>query len=138
MAHPVVVEQSRAIPVAVSDAFTKTLPLPLPTLFNRWYGPIPPIKAVHNQTGEWSAVGQTRDVALRRLERIFRGTRTDHVLDGTREVRRRWHHQKYFTWVEQQGKTVDQLRAQESPDFWLGEQKQVAELDRKIREARGS
>jgi hypothetical protein len=64
MAHPVVVEQSRAIPVAVSDAFTKTLPMPLPTLFDRWYGPIPPIKAVHNQTGEWSAAGQTRDVAL--------------------------------------------------------------------------
>jgi cysteine synthase len=80
---------------------------------------------------------QTRDVALRRLERIFRGARTDHVLDGTREVRRRWHHQKYFTWVEQQGKTVEQLRAQESPELWLGEQQQVAALDKKIRELRG-
>lgn len=64
MAHPVVVEQSRAIPVAVSDAFTKTLPMPLPTLFHRWYGPIPPIKAVHNQTGDWSTEGQSRDIAL--------------------------------------------------------------------------
>ena len=64
MAHPVVVEQSRAIPVAVSDAFAKTLPMPLPTLFHRWYGPIPPIKAVHGQTGDWSAVGQTRSIAL--------------------------------------------------------------------------
>src|SRR5262245_49748440 len=45
---------------------------------------------------------QTRDLALRRLERIFRGTRSDHVLEGTHDVRRRWHHQKYFTWVEQQ------------------------------------
>lgn len=80
---------------------------------------------------------QTRDVALRRLERIFRGARCDYVLDGTREVRRRWHHQKYFTWVEQQGKTVEQLRAQESPEFWLAEQQQVAALDKKIRELRG-
>ncbi|HYV47580.1 MAG TPA: pyridoxal-phosphate dependent enzyme [Myxococcaceae bacterium] len=80
---------------------------------------------------------QTREVALRRLERVFRGARTDYILDGTREVRRRWHNQKYFTWVEQQGKTVDQLRAQESPEHWLGEQQQVAALDKKIRELRG-
>jgi hypothetical protein len=64
MAHPVVVEQSRAIPVAVTDAFAKTLPMLLPSLFDRWYGPIPPIKAVHDQIGEWSTVGQTRSVAL--------------------------------------------------------------------------
>jgi len=64
MAKPIVVEQSRAIPVAVSDAFAKTLPMPLPTLFNRWYGPIPPIKAVHDQIGEWSTEGQTRNIAL--------------------------------------------------------------------------
>ena len=64
MAHPVVVEQSRAIPVAVPEAFAKTLPMPLPTLFSHWYGPIPPIKAVRDQTGDWSAVGQTRNVDL--------------------------------------------------------------------------
>ncbi|OYN80361.1 SRPBCC family protein [Mycolicibacterium sphagni] len=64
MGHPVVVEQSRAIPVGVQDAFAKTLPMPLPSLFNRWYGPIPPIKAVHDQTGEWSTEGQTRTVTL--------------------------------------------------------------------------
>jgi len=80
---------------------------------------------------------QTREVALRRLERVFHGARTDSILDGTREVRRRWHNQKYFTWVEQQGKAVEQLRAQESPEHWLGEQQQVASLDKKIRELRG-
>jgi hypothetical protein len=56
----------------------------------------------------------TRDEARRRLS-IFRGRRSDWILEGTREVRRRWHNQKYFTWVEQQGKTVDDLRAQEDP-----------------------
>lgn len=64
MAQPVVVEQSRAIPVAPADAFAKTLPIPLPVLFSHWYGPIPPIKAVHGQDGDWATVGQTRDVAL--------------------------------------------------------------------------
>lgn len=60
-----VVEQSRIIPVNVEAAFTGTLPLPLPTLFRHWYGPIPPIKAVRDQDGEWTAVGQTRTVLLK-------------------------------------------------------------------------
>ena len=64
MAHPVVVEQSRAIPVSPDEALAKTLPIPLPSLFPRWYGPIPPIKAVHGQAGEWTTVGQTRTISL--------------------------------------------------------------------------
>jgi hypothetical protein len=38
--------------------------MPLPTLFRRWYGPIPPINKVLDQTGDWDAVGQTRTVKL--------------------------------------------------------------------------
>lgn len=64
MAQSVVVEQSRAIPVTVEDAFNGTLPLPLPVIFSQWYGPIPPIKAVRGQTGEWDAAGQTRTVVM--------------------------------------------------------------------------
>ncbi|MDX1890464.1 SRPBCC family protein [Mycolicibacterium sp. 050158] len=64
MAHPTVVEQSRAIPVTQEAAFAGTAPIELPTLFARWYGPIPPIKAVREQTGDWDAVGQTRTVVL--------------------------------------------------------------------------
>ncbi|HEY6575506.1 MAG TPA: SRPBCC family protein [Mycobacterium sp.] len=64
MAQPLVVEQSRAIPVTPEAAFTATVPMPLPTLFQRWYGPIPPIKAVVDQTGDWDAVGKTRTVVL--------------------------------------------------------------------------
>lgn len=65
MANPVVVEQSRAIPVPAEEAFSRTLPMPLPTLFRRWYGPIPPIKAIHDQIGEWQRVGQSRTIALK-------------------------------------------------------------------------
>lgn len=60
MPRPVVVEQSRAIPVSVEDAFTATMPIPLPRIFSQWYGVIPPIKEVREQTGAWDAVGQTR------------------------------------------------------------------------------
>ncbi|MGH3558353.1 MAG: SRPBCC family protein [Mycobacterium sp.] len=64
MPRSLVVEQSRAIPLSVDDAFSGTLPLPLPSIFRRWYGPIPPIRQVRDQTGEWGAVGQTRTVML--------------------------------------------------------------------------
>jgi hypothetical protein len=53
---------SRAIPVDVATAFGRTLPIDLPTIFNRWYGPIGPVKAVRDQLGEWGTVGQTRIV----------------------------------------------------------------------------
>ncbi len=62
MAQPLVVEQSRVVPVAVEEAFHGTLPVPLPEIFGHWYGPIPPIKEVRDQTGGWDAAGQTRIV----------------------------------------------------------------------------
>ncbi len=61
----------------------------------------------------------------RRLE-IFRSPGTGWLLEGTPTVRRRWHNQKYFTWVEQQGKTVAELRAQEDPACWVAEQERAA------------
>ena len=76
-----------------------------------------------------------RDEARRRLS-IFRSQKSDWILEGTREVRRRWHNQKYFTWVEQQGKTVDELRAQEDPAYWVAEQERAADIDRRILELR--
>jgi cysteine synthase len=77
----------------------------------------------------------TREEAVRRLD-IFRNAKLDWVLEGTREVRTRWHNQKYFTWVEQQGKPEAELRAQAHPEYWLGQQAKVAEIDRRQREAR--
>ena len=62
MAQPLVVEQSRVVPVAVDTAFHGTLPIPLPEIFGHWYGPIPPIKEVRDQTGDWDAAGQSRTV----------------------------------------------------------------------------
>jgi cysteine synthase len=78
----------------------------------------------------------SRDSVLRRLGRFHLAT-TDWVLEGSRPVRERWHNQKYFTWVEQQGKTVDELRALADPAFWVGEQAKVEEIDKKLVQARG-
>ena len=64
MTSSLAVEQSRLIPVGVDEAFAGTLPLPLATIFSHWYGPIPPIKEVRDQTGEWDTPGQTRLVVL--------------------------------------------------------------------------
>jgi cysteine synthase len=76
----------------------------------------------------------TAGEARRRLA-VFRDPTSEWLLEGTLDVRRRWHNQKYFTWVEQQGKTVAELRAQEDPAFWVAHQEQAADVDRRIREA---
>jgi cysteine synthase A len=53
--------------------------------------------------------------------------------EGTRETRReRWHNQKYFTWVEQQGKSVDELRALDDQGFWAAERAKADDMDRAL------
>lgn len=79
---------------------------------------------------------QTRDMALRRLE-IFHRVGTDWTLEGTRRVHRRWHNQKYYTWVEQQGMTVEDLDAQLDDDWWAAEAAKVGEIDRALVAVRG-
>jgi hypothetical protein len=51
-------------------------------------------------------------------------------------VRRGWHNLKYYTWVEQQGKTVEELDAQLDPEWWLAEQAKVQEIDARLKAAR--
>ena len=64
MAQLLVVDESRVIPVPTEEAFHRTLSAPLPKLFRRWHGPIPPVKEVQEQAGAWDAAGQTRIVRL--------------------------------------------------------------------------
>ncbi|MGA9493906.1 MAG: SRPBCC family protein [Mycobacterium sp.] len=67
MASTLAVQQSRVVPVSVDDAFAGTLPIPLTTIFSRWYGPIPPVAEVREQQGEWGTAGQTRVVLFKGL-----------------------------------------------------------------------
>ena len=42
---------------------------------------------------------------------------------------------KYYTWVEQQGKTFEEIQAQwYDPEYWLEVQSQVPEIDARIEE----
>lgn len=58
-------------------------------------------------------------------------------LDGVEELnyysKKRIHNLKYYTWVEQQGKTADELNAQwYDPDYWTNIHKMAGKIDEKI------
>ena len=70
MSQPLVVEQSRAIPVEVDKTFDRAIWMDAPTVFRRWYGPFPPIKQA---IGDWGTVvfGRfTRGCARQALEEL--------------------------------------------------------------------
>jgi cysteine synthase len=58
--------------------------------------------------------------------------RTDWIMEGTRAARERWHNLKYYTWVEQQGKTVQELDAQRDPAWWESHQQRVQDIDARL------
>jgi hypothetical protein len=66
-------------------------------------------------------------------ERYLLGAGTDHVMELGYRDRRRLHNLKYFTWVEQQGKTVEELDAQWYDDaYWTRHFHAWQEWDRRI------
>jgi hypothetical protein len=62
------------------------------------------------------------------------GTGADHLRELTYADRKALHNFKYFTWVEQQGKTVAELRQLWDPDFWTEVFARVDEWEELIRE----
>ncbi len=82
----------------------------------------------------FGAIDDARGTAY--VEAIFHGATTDWIKDGTPDQRRQWHNLKYYTWVEQQGKTVEELDAQLDPAWWQQHQALVPEMDARIRELR--
>jgi cysteine synthase A len=79
----------------------------------------------------------TKDEAKRRMDIFRKADVSDWVQEGTKFHRQRWHNQKYYTWVEQQGKTIEELRALADPAFWLREQSKIADIDKQLARARG-
>lgn len=64
MANPVHLSSSRVVPVPLERTFDEVLPAPLPTIFSRRFGLLPPIKEVRDQEGSWGAgLGQSRTIA---------------------------------------------------------------------------
>ena len=66
------------------------------------------------------------------VDGVYHRAGGDWIMEGGREARERWHNLKYYTWVEQQGKTVAELDAQRDPDWWLAHQARVAEIDKRL------
>jgi cysteine synthase A len=65
----------------------------------------------------------------------LQGVTTDNLLELTYESRKRIHNLKYYTWVEQQGKTYDEIQDQwYEPNYWTDIQGQVGEIDELITE----
>lgn len=74
--------------------------------------------------------------AVGRVESIFHGVKRDYVQHATPNILQRWHNLKYYTWVEQQGKTIQELDAQRDPAWWEKHQQMVAEIDARLIEER--
>ena len=83
---------------------------------------------MHEEYGEYSALDAAADQA-----RYLLGQSTDNLEELTYVGRHRIHNLKYFTWVEQQGKTYEEIQEQwYAPDYWTDVQTQVAEIDAQI------
>ncbi len=76
----------------------------------------------------------TTHLADQHFGRYLQGTTTDHVRELGYADRKALHNFKYFTWVEQQGRSADELRQLWDEDFWAGvfSQDVVDEWDRLI------
>jgi len=85
---------------------------------------------MHEEYGEYTEMDAAVDFA-----RWLQGESTDNLLELRYTDRRRIHQLKYFTWVEQQGRTYDEIQAQwYQRDYWTDFQKQIPEMDALIEE----
>jgi hypothetical protein len=72
----------------------------------------------------------TETDAARHDARYLKGVSTDYLLELRHTDRRRLHNLKYFTWVEQQGRSHEELIDQwHDQDYWVEKQQQVGEID---------
>ncbi len=87
------------------------------------------IEEMRHEQGAYS-----RERAIAHQARYLLGAETDHLRELSYFDRKALHHFKYFTWVEQQGKTTEELRRLWDEEFWAEtfSVEQVAEWDRLI------
>lgn len=85
---------------------------------------------MHEEFGEYTEANAAADFA-----RWLHGQSTDNLEELRYVDRRRVHQLKYFTWVEQQGKTYDEIQDQwYGKDYFTGIQEQVEEIDALVEE----
>jgi cysteine synthase len=85
---------------------------------------------LHEEVGEYTEKQAAADDA-----RWLKGVTTDNMEDLTYMGQKRVHNLKYFTWVEQQGKTYEEIQDMwYRRDYWTEIQAQIPEIDAKIEE----
>lgn len=88
------------------------------------------LKEMHAEFGDF-----TRTDAAVIFARDLHGLATDYMQELSYADRRRVHNLKYFTWVEQQGKTYEEICDQwENRTYWTELQSQIPEIDALITE----
>jgi len=83
------------------------------------------LKELHEEHGEYSETDAEVD-----YERYLLGTTIDYVQELRYWDAKQIHNLKYFTWIEQQAKDLDELNAQwNDRDYWSDVHNQVDEID---------
>ena len=83
---------------------------------------------LEKEKGEYAETDVQRDLQL--LESIG----TDHMKELGYYDKKRIHNLKYFTWIEQQGRDIDELNDQwyDHDNYWMGTFEQVEQIDELI------
>jgi len=88
------------------------------------------LKEMHTEFGAYTETNAAADFA-----RYLHGQSTDNLLELRYTDQRRIHNLKYFTWVEQQGKTYPEIQSMwQEPDYWTNVQQQAPQIDELITE----
>jgi cysteine synthase len=88
------------------------------------------VREMNEEYGPYNEV-----LASAHFAKSLMGVATDYLLDMTFADRRRVHNLKYYTWVEQQGRTYEEIMAQWHDDnYWTDIQSQIPEIDALIAE----
>ncbi len=88
------------------------------------------LREMHEEYGEYTNTDAVADHA-----RHLQGITTDNQIELTYKGKRSIHNLKYFTWIEQQGKTYEEIMDQwYEREYWSDVQNQVNEIDELIDE----
>jgi cysteine synthase len=91
------------------------------------------LRELNEERGEFTAT----DAAVA-YHRYLLGESTDNMQELTYPDKKRVHNLKYYTWVEQQGKTFEEIQAQwYDPNYWPSARNKVDEIDALIDEFNG-
>ena len=88
------------------------------------------LEELHAEVGRYSEKDAAMDDA-----RWLKGVTTDYMEELTYMGKKRVHNLKYYTWIEQQGKTYEEIQDMwYQRDYWTELQAQIPEIDAKIKE----